>query len=102
MPWQKSLIRSSIPIRLRSGSSMTNFRLNLPVDIPWKLIDSSPDMTDRSFCDKRSPNPFRPSLAIYACAPKAEELPEELCGDQIAYLKISCTIAGFQPTEDEK
>jgi hypothetical protein len=81
---------------------MTNFRLNLPADIPWKLIDSSSDMMDSAFCDNKSPNPFRSSLAIYAYEPNAEELPEELCGDRIAYLKVSCTITGFQPTEKEK
>ena len=81
---------------------MSNFRLNLPIDIPWKLIDSSPDMMDGKFCNNRSPNLFRSSLAIYAYEPKAEELPEELCGDRITYLKVSCTITGYQPTEEEK
>ena len=81
---------------------MTSFRLNLPVDIPWKLIDSSPDMMDGVFCDDKSPNPFRSSLAIYAYEPRADELPAELCGDRITYLKVSCTIAGFQPTPNEK
>ena len=81
---------------------MSNFRLNLPLDIPWKLIDSSPDMMDDVFCNNKSPSPFRSSLAIYAYEPKAEELPAELCGDRITYLKVSCTITGFQPTEKEK
>lgn len=81
---------------------MSNFRLNLPVDIPWKLIDSSHDMMDDTFCNKKSPSPFKSSLAIYAYEPKAEELPEEFCGDRITYLKVSCTITGYQPTQQEK
>jgi hypothetical protein len=81
---------------------VSNFRLNLPVDIPWKLIDCSADMIDTTFCNAQFPSPFRSSLAIYAYEPKAEELPPELCGDRITYLKVSCTIAGYQPSEDDK
>jgi len=81
---------------------MSNFRLNLPVDIPWTLIDSSADMMDPTFCNKKSPSPFKSSLAIYAFEPKPEELPEELCGRRITYLKVSCTITGFQPSAEEK
>jgi hypothetical protein len=81
---------------------MSNFRFNLPVDIPWKLIDSSADMMDITFCNKRFPPPFRSSIAIYAFEPKEDELPDELCGDRITYLKVSCSITGYQPTGDEK
>lgn len=81
---------------------MTNFRLNLPVDIPWKFIRCSNDMMDDTWCNKKSPSPFRSSLALYAYEPKAEELPAELCGDRITYLKVSCSITGYQPEESEK
>ncbi len=38
--------------------------LNLPINIPWKLIAVSPDMMDTQFCDKDFPLPWRSSLAI--------------------------------------
>ena len=76
--------------------------LNLPVDIPWTFIESSSDMMDGTFCNGKSPNPFKSSLAIYAYEPKLDELPQELCGARLTYLKISCTITGYQPTEVEK
>ncbi len=40
-------------------------------------------------------------MAISAYEPKPEDLPEELCGDRITYLKITTTITGYQPTEEE-
>ena len=81
---------------------MSNFRLNLPVDIPWTFIRCSHDMMDDTWCNKKSPSPFRSSLALYAYEPKAEELPAELCGNRITYLKVSCSITGYQPEESEK
>ena len=89
-------------MRIRQEKGVSNFRLNLPVDVPWKFIDSSPDMMDATFCNNKSPSPFKSSLAIYAYEPSADELPDELCGDRITYLKVSCTITGFQPSQDEK
>lgn len=83
---------------------MSNFRLNLPIDIPWKLVNCSEDMMDKTFCDKKMPSPFRSSISLYTYEPKVEDIPEEYskCGKQITYLKVSCSIIGFQPTEDEK
>lgn len=81
---------------------MSNFRLNLPVDVPWTLIDASQDMMDITFCNKKYPSPFKSSMAIFAYEPKSEELPEEFCGRKICFLKISCSITGYQPAEDEK
>ena len=75
--------------------------LNLPVNIPWKQIAVSPDMMDRQFCNKRFPFAWRSSLAISVYEPRPEELPEELCGDRITYLKITATITGYQPTKEE-
>jgi hypothetical protein len=80
---------------------MSNFRLNLPVDIPWKLVNSSEDMIDSKFCDSIMPSPFRSSLALFAYEPKEEDLPEEMCGKSLMYLKVSCSITGFTPDEDD-
>jgi hypothetical protein len=83
---------------------MSNFRLNLPVDIPWTLVNCSIDMMDPTFCDKQMPSPFRSSIALYTYDPKPEDIPEEYsnCGKHITYLKVSCSITGYQPTLAEK
>lgn len=59
---------------------------------------------DKTFCDKKMPSPFRSSISLYTYDPKVEDIPEEYskCGKQITYLKVSCSITGYQPTEDEK
>jgi hypothetical protein len=73
----------------------------LPVSIPWKLIASSPDMMDTEFCNKTFPYRWRSSLAISAYEPKLETLPEELCEQRVTYLKITCSITGYQPSAGE-
>lgn len=83
---------------------MSNFRLNLPIDIPWKLVNCSEDMMDKTFCNKKMPSPFRSSISLYTYDPKVEDIPEEYskCGKQITYLKVSCSITGYQPTGEEQ
>ena len=75
--------------------------LNLPINIPWKQVAVSPDMMDTNFGNKRFPFAWRSSLAISAYEPKPEELPEELCKERITYLKITCSITGYQPDAEE-
>jgi hypothetical protein len=75
--------------------------LNLPVNIPWKQIAVSPDMMDTQFCNKLFPFAWRSSLAISAYEPNPDDLPEELCGDRITYLKITASITGYQPSKEE-
>lgn len=72
-----------------------------PVDIPWRLIDVSSDMIDERFCNRRFPPPWRSSIAVFAYEPSIEELPKELCEDRLLYLKISCSLTGYQPTQEE-
>jgi hypothetical protein len=73
--------------------------LNLPLNIPWKLIHQSPDMMDVQFCNKRFPFEWRSSLAISVFEP--EDLPEDSCAGIITYVKVTCTITGYQPTKAE-
>ncbi len=80
---------------------MSSQTMNLPINIPWKLIAASPDMLDTRYCNKKFPFAWRSSLSISAYQPKLEDLPEEMCGDRITYLKISCSITGYQPSEEE-
>lgn len=80
---------------------MSRQLLNLPINIPWKQIAVSPDMMDMEFCNKLFPFAWRSSMAISAYEPDPADLPEELCGDRITYLKITTTITGYQPTQEE-
>jgi hypothetical protein len=80
---------------------MSRQLLSLPTNIPWKLIAVSPDMMDKRFCNQFFPYAWRSSLAISAYEPRREELPEELCEGRITYLKVTCTITGYQPSEGE-
>jgi hypothetical protein len=75
--------------------------MDLPRNVPWKLIAASPDMLDTKFCNKAFPFPWRSSMAISAFEPQADRLPSELCGDRITYLKITCSITGYQPSKDD-
>jgi hypothetical protein len=38
--------------------------LNLPVDVPWKLIAVSPDMMDTEFGNKKFPFSFRGAVPV--------------------------------------
>src|SRR5215467_12269401 len=59
-------------------------------------------MMDTIFCNKLFPFEWRSSLAISYYHPKPEDLPEELCGDRVIYLKLTCSITGYQPSPGEK
>jgi len=74
---------------------------DIPVDVPWTIVAASPDMIDTTFCDQGFPPPWRSSLAIYAYEPLATDLPPQLCNQTVTYLKITCSITGFQPTPEE-
>jgi hypothetical protein len=74
---------------------MSRQLFNLPTNIPWRQIAVSQDMMDEKFCNKLFPFAWRSSMAISAYEPKPEDLPEELCGDRITYLKITTTIQGI-------
>jgi hypothetical protein len=74
---------------------------DIPVDVPWTLVAASPDMMDTTFCDAGFPPPWQSSLAIYAFEPAPADLPQQLCNQKITYLKVTCSITGFQPTQAE-
>ncbi len=80
---------------------MATCALNLPINIPWKLIAASPDMMDAQFCNKTFPFAWRTSLALSVYEPPVEELPEGLCGDRLTYLKVTCSVTGYQPSKEE-
>jgi hypothetical protein len=80
---------------------MTVSTLNLPVDIPWKVIAASTDEDVTQFGAGRLPPPWRSSLAISAYEPSVDDLPTVLCHDRITYIKVTCSITGWQATQDD-
>ena len=64
------------------------------LDIPWKLLCVSEDMMDRQVCDRAFPYRWQSSLAIFHYElPASEQVIEDTI---ISYLKVTCTITGFQ------
>jgi hypothetical protein len=80
---------------------MATQSLNLPVAIPWLQVAVSPDMMDEQFCNKRFPFSWRSSMAISIFEPPPDEIPEDLCGQRLTYLKVTCSITGYQPSREE-
>ena len=80
---------------------MATCALDLPINVPWKLIAASADMMDTRFCNKLFPFAWRSSLALSAYEPGPTDVPDNLCGQQLTYLKVTCSITGYQPSKDE-
>ena len=79
--------------------SCSNFKLNLPIDIPWKRKCVSTDMMDDKLCDENRPYKWRSSIAVFEYEPDEEFQNYE--GMLISYLKISCSITGYQENPKE-
>lgn len=78
---------------------MSNFKLNLPTDIPWERICVTEDMIDRVVCDERLPSKWQSSLAVFKYVPEDEC--QLLPNYNITYLKVTATITGYQPLDKE-
>lgn len=77
--------------------SITTF--SLPVDIPWRRIAFSEDMIDQQACDRNLPLRWRYSIAIFDYQPPDEQ--QRTDGSLVSYLKVACTITGFQADDKE-
>lgn len=78
---------------------MSNFKLNLPTDIPWERICVTEDMLDASVCDDVRPPKWHTSLAVFRYLPPDEY--QEYPNQRITYLKVTATITGYQPIDQE-
>ena len=78
---------------------MSNLMLNLPTDIPWRRRCVSSDMVDPHICDTSGLYRWRSSLAIFEYEPDPEN--QTYDGMIITYLKVSCTITGYQENPQE-
>ena len=67
--------------------------------VPWSRLCVSQDMIDREICDRKFPFKWRSSLAVFGYEPPADY--QNYPGMTVSYLKVVCTITGFQPDPDE-
>ena len=74
---------------------MTLATFSLPIDIPWQRIAFSEDMMDKVACDRALPLRWRSSVAVFEYEPPADQ--QGIEGFLISYLKVSCSITGYQP-----
>lgn len=72
--------------------------LSLPVDIPCRRLCVTPEMIDTTYADEQFPFKWRRSTAIFTYEPPVEDQVD--AGVTVSYLKVACTITGFQPAED--
>ena len=73
--------------------------LSLPIDIPWERICVSEDMIDPKVGDSDRPAKWQSSIAVFKYVPDEEY--QAYPGRKITYLKVTCTVAGYQPKADE-
>jgi hypothetical protein len=72
---------------------------SLPIDIPWQRIAFSEDMMDEVACDRELPLRFRSSVAVFAYEPPVDQ--QRTDDFRVSYLKVACTITGYQPSQRE-
>lgn len=73
--------------------------LNLPTDIPWERMCVNLDMMALAACELHHPPKWQSSIAVSQYVPQDEY--QIYNGRQITYLKVTCTITGFQPRDKE-
>ncbi|MET0102601.1 MAG: hypothetical protein ABW078_12790 [Sedimenticola sp.] len=78
---------------------MSNFKLNLPTEIPWERICVTEDMVDKVVCDERLPGKWRSSIAVFKYRPEDDY--QEFDQYNITYLKVTATLTGYQPIDKE-
>jgi hypothetical protein len=78
---------------------MTISTFSVPIDIPWRRIAFSEDMMDKVACDRELPLRWRSSVAIFEYEPPEDQ--QKMDGFIVSYLKVACTITGYQPNDKE-
>ncbi len=70
-----------------------------PRDITWTRLAFSRDMIDTNFGDQAFSPKWRSSLAVYYYVVPEEEVADEYPNSRIVYLKLTCSITGWNPSE---
>ncbi len=73
--------------------------LTPPQDITWTRLAFSKDMIDTNFDDFAFSPKWRSSLAVYFFVVPEEETADAYPNSRILYLKLTCSITGFNPSE---
>jgi hypothetical protein len=82
-----------------SNVNIQNFKLNLPIDIPWERICVTEDMVAEQVCEERLPAKWNTSLAVFKYKPDEEF--QAFPNYDIVYLKVTATITSYQPLNKE-
>jgi hypothetical protein len=73
--------------------------LTPPQDITWTRLAFSRDMIDTNFGDLAFSPKWRSSLAVYFYIVPEEETADAYLNSRIVYLKLTCSITGWNPSE---
>ena len=74
--------------------------LAIPIDITWQRLGYAREMMDDSFGNLSVPSKWRSSLAIFGYVVPQDQTVEAYPNQRILYLKLSCSITGFNPSEE--
>lgn len=75
-------------------------QLSMPVDIPWRRLAFSTDMVDRDFGNVDLPPKWRSSLVVFYHLVPVEDTALDYPEGRLVYLRIACSITGFNPSEE--
>ncbi|MEU6322773.1 hypothetical protein [Streptomyces sp. NPDC047009] len=70
-----------------------------PLDITWTRMAYSRDMVDTNFGDFTFGPKWRSSLAVYYYLVPGEETADDYPNSRIVYLKFTCSVTGYNPSE---
>jgi hypothetical protein len=73
--------------------------LTPPVDVTWTRMAFSRDMVDTNFGDFTFGPKWRSSLAVYYYVVPPEDTSDDYPNSRIVYLKLTCSITGYNPSE---
>jgi len=79
---------------------MVSQALTIPLNITWQRFGYSRDMIDKKFGDLSLPPKWRSSLAVFAYVVPREQTAESYPNARIVYLKLSCSITGWNISEE--
>jgi hypothetical protein len=79
---------------------MSTQAMTMPLDVTWQRLAYSRDMLDTNFGDANFPPKWRTSMAIYSYVVPEAQTAQEYPDARIVYLRLTCSITGWNPSED--
>lgn len=71
-----------------------------PLDITWTRLAFARDMIDTNFGNTTLPPKWRTSLVVYYYIVPEEDIADAYPNSRIVYLKLTCSLTGWNPSED--